>query len=86
MAPRKSSKLNKRKRKAVRATIKMKKNSLRSGEIRRRVSDLATQYGMAKSTISFIMKNKEALKGADVKILAVKRSQIIEGMEKLLLV
>ena len=51
---------------------------------------LAAQYGMAKSIISSILKNKYTIRGADVAkgmiILVVNWSPLIEKMEKLLLV
>ena len=31
-----------------------------------RITDLATEYCMAKSTVATILKNKEAIKGADM--------------------
>jgi len=55
-----------------------------------RVSDLAVQYDMAKSTISTILKNREAIKAADVakgvKSPTSKRLPAVEEMEKLLMV
>ena len=54
------------------------------------MSDLALQYGMAKSTISTFLKNKEVIKKADVAkgmtVLSKQRPQIMEDMEKLLLI
>jgi len=54
------------------------------------VSDLAVQYGMAKLTISTILKNREAIKAADVakgvKSLTSKRLAAVEEVEKLLMV
>jgi hypothetical protein len=54
------------------------------------VSDLATQFGIAKSTICTILKNKETIKGANVArgvtILTKQRSQTVEEVEKLLLI
>jgi len=47
-----------------------------------RVSDLATQFGMAKSTICTILKNRETIKKADVArgvtVITKQRSQTIE--------
>jgi hypothetical protein len=47
-----------------------------------RLSDLAAQYGMAKSTIPTILKNKEAIGAANVakgvKALTSKRSPAVE--------
>ena len=56
-----------------------------------RVSDLAAQYNMAKSTISTFLTNKEAIKAADfakeVTIVHSKqRLQIMDEVEKLLLI
>ena len=48
------------------------------------------QFGMAKSTICTVLKNKEAIKGGDVakgvKVLTKQRSQTIEEVENLLLI
>ena len=78
------------KRKAVRTTIELKKELIAKFESGKRVSDLATEYGMAKSIISSILKNKVVIKKANlakgVNVLAVNRSPIIEQVEKLLLV
>ena len=49
------------KRKKVRTTIELKK-LIAKLESRKRVSDLAVEYGMAKSTISSKLKNKVAIK------------------------
>ena len=54
------------------------------------VSDLATQYNMAKSTISDFMKNKEAIKAADVAegvtiVHSKQRPQVMDEIEKLLI-
>jgi len=54
------------------------------------VSDLATQFGMAKSTICTSLKNRETIKKADVArgvtVITKQRSQMIEEVEKLLLI
>ena len=54
------------------------------------MSDLAKQYGMAKSMISTILKHKDTLKSSDVAkgVTAVskQRPQILEEVEKLLLI
>ena len=46
------------------------------------VSDLATQFGMAKSTICTILKNRQSIKKADVArgvtVITKRRSQMIE--------
>ena len=55
-----------------------------------RVSDLAAEYGRAKSTKFIIIKNKEVIKGADVakevSVISKQRPPILEEVEKLLLV
>ena len=55
-----------------------------------RVSDLATQFGMAKSTNCTILRNRETIKKADVArgvtVIPKQRSQTIEKVEKLLLI
>jgi len=52
--------------------------------------DLAVQYSMAKATISTILKNREAIKAADVtkgvKSLTSKRLPAVKEVEKLLMV
>ena len=47
-------------------TVEMKKELITKWEKGTRVSDLAVQYVAAKSTISTILKNREAIKVADV--------------------
>ncbi|XP_017772781.1 PREDICTED: uncharacterized protein LOC108559909 isoform X4 [Nicrophorus vespilloides] len=90
MAPKKRAAREKPKRKIVFSTIEMKKELIAKWESGVRLSDLALQYGMAKSTISTILKNKEAIKAADVakgvKTLTSKRSQAMEEVEKRLMV
>ncbi|XP_059558184.1 tigger transposable element-derived protein 1-like isoform X1 [Myotis daubentonii] len=89
MGPKKVSD-TKVKRKVVRTTIELKKEIIANYDKGVRVSDLATKYGMAKSTISTILKHKEAIKKADVAkgvtVLTKQRSQAIEEVEKLLLI
>jgi transposase-like protein len=53
------------KRKMTRITIEVKKEIIAKHENGVHVSDLATQFGMAKSTTCAILKN-EAIKGANV--------------------
>ena len=52
-----------------------------------RVSDLATQFGMAKSTICTTLKNRETIKKADVArgvtVITKQRSQTIEEVKNL---
>ncbi|KAF2349191.1 DNA binding HTH domain Psq-type [Trinorchestia longiramus] len=90
MGPKKDSDKGKAKRKTVRTTIELKKEIIAKYESDVRVSDLASQYEMAKSTISTILKHKEVLKKADVAIgvtaINKQRPQIMEEMEKLLLI
>ena len=90
MGPKKDSDKGKAKRKTVRTTIELKKEIIAKYESGVRVSDLASQYEMAKSTISTILKHKEVLKKADVVMgvtaISKQRPQIMEEMEKLLLI
>lgn len=54
------------------------------------VSDLATQSGMAKSTICTLLKNKETIKGTNVArgltVHMKQRLQMIEEVKELLLI
>ena len=50
------------KRKKVKTTIKLIKEPIAKFESGKRVSDLAVEYGMAKSTISSKLNNKVAIK------------------------
>jgi len=90
MAPKKSSEANRSKRKSVRTTIELKKELIAKHESGTRVSDLAAMFELPKSTVCTILKNKEAIKAADVAkgvtTLTSKRSKFMEEMEKLLLV
>ena len=61
-----SNSTGKEKIKVVRTKIKMNKEVIAMFKNGVRVSDLAAQYNMAKSTISTFLKNKEAIKAADV--------------------
>ncbi|XP_013367911.1 PREDICTED: zinc finger and SCAN domain-containing protein 29 isoform X2 [Chinchilla lanigera] len=71
-------------------TIELKKEIVEKHERGVRVTDLASEYKMAKSTISTILKNRDAIKGADVAkgvtTLTKQRTQVLEEVEKLLLV
>ncbi|XP_034954627.2 tigger transposable element-derived protein 1-like [Zootoca vivipara] len=73
-----------------RITIEVKKEIISKHESGVRVCDLAKQFGVAKSTVSSILKNKEAIKGANVargvKTLTRQRTQTIEEVEKLLFI
>nr|XP_057910418.1 uncharacterized protein LOC131105920 isoform X3 [Doryrhamphus excisus] len=84
-----STKDDRPKRKNVMTTIALKKELIAKWECGTRVSDLAIQYNMAKSTISTILKRKEAIKAADVakgvKTLSSRRSDKVEEVEKVLL-
>jgi hypothetical protein len=86
MGPKKNND-SKVKRKMTRITIEVKKEITAKHENGVRVSDLAAQFGMAKSTI---LKNKETIKGANVArgvtVLIKQRSQTVEEMGKLLLI
>ena len=78
------------KRKTVRTTIEFKKELIRKYESGVRVSALATEFKMAKSTISTIIKQKEAIKASDVavgvKAVTKQRPKILEEVEKLALI
>jgi len=67
--------------------VELKKELITKWEKGTCVSDLAVQYGMAKSTISTILKNRGAIKAADVvkwvKSLTTKRLPAVEEVEKL---
>ncbi|XP_049590866.1 uncharacterized protein [Syngnathus scovelli] len=80
---------DKPKRKTVMTTIALKKELIAKWERGTRVSDLALQYKMAKSTVSTILKRKEAIKAADVakgvKTLSSRRTDKMEEVEKVLL-
>ncbi|XP_019737017.1 uncharacterized protein LOC109522690 [Hippocampus comes] len=80
---------DKPKRKTVMTTIALKKELIAKWERGTRVSDLAVQYNMAKSTVSTILKRKEAIKAADVakgvKTLSSRRTDKVEEVEKVLL-
>ena len=62
--------------------IDVKKEIIAKHEICVRVSDLATQFEMAKSTICTILKNRETIKKADVArgviVITKQRSQTTE--------
>ena len=65
MAPKNITNVEKPKRKIM-TTVELKKELITKWEKSTHVSDLAVQYSMAKSTISTILKNREAIKAADV--------------------
>ena len=58
MAPKKVTNVEKPKRKIIMTTVELKKELITTWEKGTRVSDLAVQYGMAKSTVSTILKNR----------------------------
>jgi Cu2+-containing amine oxidase len=66
MAPKKVTDVEKPKRKIIMTMVELKKECITKWEKGTRVSDLAVQYGMAESTISTILKNREAIKAAHV--------------------
>jgi len=90
MGPNKGSDSSKVKRKNTNIIIDVKKEIIAKHENGVRVSDLATQFGMAKSTICTILKNRETIKKADVArgvtVIMKQKSQTIEEVEKLLLI
>jgi len=90
MGPKKCSDSSKVKRKNTNIMIDVKKESITKHENGVCVSDLATQFGMAKSMICTILKKRETIKKADVArgvtVITKQRSQTIEEMEKLLLI
>lgn len=70
-------------------TIELKKETVEKHENGIRVTDLASEYKMAKLTISTILNNKDAIKGAEmtkgVTVLTKQRIQVLEEVENLLL-
>ena len=66
MAPKKVTNVEKPKRKIIMTTVELKKELVTKWEKVICVSELADQYGVAKSIISTILKNREAIKAADV--------------------
>ena len=66
MGPKKDNDSSKVKRKNTNIMIDVKKEIIAKHENGVRVSDLATQFAMAKSTIYTILKNRETIKKADV--------------------
>ncbi|XP_066978517.1 tigger transposable element-derived protein 1-like isoform X3 [Macrobrachium rosenbergii] len=75
-------------RKPKRITVEFKKEIITKYENGCRVSNIARQYNMAQSTICTILKNKEAIKVADVAkgvtVITKQRPNVIEKVEKLL--
>ena len=56
----------KNREKTTRATLGVKKEIITEHENGVRVSDLASKYGMPKSTIQTFLKNKERIKAVNV--------------------
>ena len=81
MGPKKDND-SKVKRKNTNIMIDVKKEIIANHENGVRVSDLATQFGMAKSTICTFLKNRETIKKADVArgvtVITKQRPQTIE--------
>jgi hypothetical protein len=87
MAPKKVNNVEKPKRKIIMTTVELKKELITKWERGTRVSDLAVQYSMAKSTILTILKNREVIKAADVvKGIKSLTSKRLPAVEKLLMV
>jgi len=61
MAPKKVTNVEKPRRKIIMTTVELKKELITKWEKGTRVSELAFQYGMAKSKISTILKNKKKI-------------------------
>ncbi|XP_032836246.1 uncharacterized protein LOC116957903 [Petromyzon marinus] len=89
MSPKKVGGSEKPKRKVVRTTIELRKEIIAKAERGVRVTEISEQYGMPKSTICTMLKNKEAIKGANVakgvSSLSKQRTKAIEEVEKSLL-
>jgi transposase-like protein len=84
MGPRRDNH-SKVKRKITRIAIEAKKEIIAKYENGVRVSDLATLFGVAKSTICTILKNKKAINGDSVArgmtVITKQRSETIEVVE-----
>ena len=82
MGPKKDNDSSKVKRKNTNIMRDVKKEIIAKHENGVRVSDLTTQFGMAKSTICTILKNRETVKKSDVArgvtVITKQRSQTIE--------
>ena len=78
------------KRKKVSLAIEIKQEMIAKHERGVRVSDLAKEYGRSMSTISTILKQKDAIKAVKpskgITILSKRRSPTLEEMERLLLI
>ncbi|XP_023239129.1 tigger transposable element-derived protein 1-like [Centruroides sculpturatus] len=73
-----------------RFSVALKKVIIAKYENGIRVSDIAKEYNVAKSTISTIIKNKKAFKTAEVakgvNVISKQRSKVLDKVEKLLLI
>ncbi|XP_069815758.1 tigger transposable element-derived protein 1-like [Dendropsophus ebraccatus] len=86
MPPKKRDTKDGKRRKKIRTTIELKKEIVAKFEQGVRVCELVTQYGMAKSTVSTILKQIDAIKEADVaKGVTTLTKQRPQTMERLLL-
>ena len=86
-----SNSTGKQKRKVMRTRIEWKKEINAKFENGVRVSDPASQYNMTKSTISTFLRNKEAMKAADVAngltiVHHRQRPMTLDEIEKMLLI
>jgi len=90
MGPKKGNDSRKVRKKNTNIMTDVKKEIIAKHENGVHVSRLATQFGMAKSTICAFLKNRETIKKADVArgvtVTTKQRSQTIEEVEKLLLI
>jgi len=82
MGPKKDIDSSKVKRKNTNIMIDVKKEIIAKHENGVHVSDLATQFGMVKSTICTVLKSRETIKKADVArgvtVITKQRSKTIE--------
>ncbi|XP_051924896.1 tigger transposable element-derived protein 1-like [Hippocampus zosterae] len=73
----------------VRLTVEQKKEIVAEHEAGARLAELAARFGLPKSTVCTILKKKASIKAADVAkgvtLLTKQRPQILEDVEKLLL-
>jgi len=87
MGPKKDNDSSKVKRKNTNIMIDVKKETIAKHENGVRVSDLATQFGIAKSTICTTLKIRETIKKADVArgvtVITKQRSRTIEEVKDL---
>ena len=87
MAPKKVTNVAKPKGKVIMTTVELKKELITMWEKGTHLSDLAVQCGIVKLTISTILKNREAIKAADVvkgvKSVTSKRQPAVEEVDKL---